>query len=276
MFSSAGNKKVKLIVKADNNCNDTIEKTIEIKKQAKAEFETKDVCENDSAVFINKSKDADSYIWKFGDGLAFGETSQSETVTRHKYQIPKTTTFLVTLVAKSGCSDSVTNPITVNQNPNSDFTYNQNGDKLELKAQSGYSQYKWKFNNKDSITVTTENYIHTLSNYSPIKICLQITDINNCTSQTCKTVPLGIKQTVKSPNFKIYPNPNSGTFTIETQNKGILEVQIFDVLGREISFEHDKTLSNFQIIKFSNSKGIYYIKLRQNGVVWVERVVVGE
>ncbi|MCC6722276.1 MAG: T9SS type A sorting domain-containing protein, partial [Bacteroidia bacterium] len=260
----------------DNNCNDTIEKTIEIKKQAKAEFETKDVCENDSAVFINKSQDADEFLWKFGDGLAFGETSQSETVTRHKYQIPKTTTFLVTLVAKSGCSDSVTNPITVNQNPNSDFTYNQNGDKLELKAQSGYSQYKWKFNNQDSISVTTENYIHTLSNYSPIKICLQITDINNCTSQTCKTITLGIKQTVKSPNYKIYPNPNSGTFTIETQNNGGLEVQIFDVLGKEIQFEHDKTLSNFQIIKFSNSKGIYYIKLKQNGVVWVERVVVGE
>ncbi|MCC6721870.1 MAG: hypothetical protein IT243_06680, partial [Bacteroidia bacterium] len=35
MFSSAGNKTIKLITKADNNCNDTIEKTIEIKKQAK-------------------------------------------------------------------------------------------------------------------------------------------------------------------------------------------------------------------------------------------------
>ncbi|MCC6721774.1 MAG: hypothetical protein IT243_06185, partial [Bacteroidia bacterium] len=224
MFSTAGNKAVKLVVKADNSCNDTIVKNVEIKKQALADFTVADICQSDSAVFVNKSVDADEFLWKFGDGLASGDTSPI-----HKYSITQTTTFLVTLVAKSGCADSVVNPVTVSQNPNSAFSYNQTGDKLNLKATSGYSSYKWKFNNNDSITVTAENYVHQLKNWQPIKVCLQITDVNTCNSQTCITVPLDIKQTFKQQTFKIYPNPNNGTFSIETQNSADLEVQIFDI-----------------------------------------------
>ncbi|MCC6181843.1 MAG: hypothetical protein IT237_08420, partial [Bacteroidia bacterium] len=109
MFSNAGIKAVKLIVKADNSCNDTIVKTVEIKTQAKADFSVTDVCESDSAVFINKSVDADEYLWKFGDGTQRKSKVKEE---RQKYKVTQTTTFLVTLVAISGCSDSVVNPVT--------------------------------------------------------------------------------------------------------------------------------------------------------------------
>ncbi|MCC6181845.1 MAG: T9SS type A sorting domain-containing protein, partial [Bacteroidia bacterium] len=135
-----------------------------------------------------------------------------------------------------------------------------------------------KFDDKDSITVTTENYVHPLKNWQPIKICLSITDINNCSSQTCKTVPVSVTPDSYQVHwdFKIYPNPNNGTFTIETQNSGELEVQIFDVLGREIGFEQNKISQYSCLIKLHETKGILFIKLKQNGVIGVGRVSIFE
>jgi hypothetical protein len=77
-----------------------------------------DVCEDDDAVFTNKSVVSAgnlNYSWKFGDKGT--STSQSP---RHRYNIGGVSkTYNVTLVAvvPGGCSDSITKAVTVNANP---------------------------------------------------------------------------------------------------------------------------------------------------------------
>jgi predicted secreted protein len=272
LFSVAGIKKVGLIVNSSNGCSDTMTKDVEIKVQSKAEFKVKDVCESDSVEFTNLSIDATGYSWKFGDG----NTSKIENP-KHRYQITSTTTYNVTLVAlvENGCSDSVVNAVTVNQNPNSDFTAIQTGDKLELKAKAGYTKYKWEIENEDSISTTNPNYTYDLKKYTPHKICLTVTDAVSCNAQSCKTITLGISKILKPYGFNIYPNPNSGNFTVEIENPVMdVTIEVFDLVGNLIEcIETDSSKKTYSI-DLKVAKGIYLVRVKNGGMAWNQRVVV--
>ncbi len=77
------------------------------------------------------------------------------------YQISSTIRFNVNLVALVlyGSSDSLTKALTVNPNPDSDFSYTTTGNKVDLRATvQGNTKYQWKFGNNDSTTTTVGYY----------------------------------------------------------------------------------------------------------------------
>jgi PKD repeat protein len=267
-FASAGTSSSTLILTSSNGCSDTLIKTIEIKPQSKADFTANDVCENDSVVFVNKSKDATGYNWKFGDG----QNSKIQNP-KHKYQISSSTTFNVTLVALSECSDSIVQAITVNQNPDANFTYTQTGNKLELKAKAGYFNYRWKMDGKDSISTANANYTYTLKNWNPLSICLKTTDLNGCFTESCKTIPLGISNLSKLSGFKLYPNPNTGNFTIEIENPGNdVSIEMYNLIG-ELVGRLDR-VGKVTLVDLNVESGIYLVKVRNGGVVWNQKVSI--
>ncbi len=121
LLSITGKRKVILDVISSNGCKDQITKIVEVKKQPKADFTFRDVCENDSAVFTNFSKDASSYSWNFGDG----KESKNQDV-KHKYPNgvnPKTYNVKLVALAKDGCSDSIAKTISVVESPIADFSF---------------------------------------------------------------------------------------------------------------------------------------------------------
>lgn len=72
---------------------------------------------------------------------------------------------------------------------------------------------------------------------------------------------LGINDFNLNENIKIYPNPTSGIFTIQSSYDNSVSVQLFDVLGKQVlkSYTINKGLN---IINASDlSKGIYLLKL---------------
>lgn len=272
LYSVPGTKSTILTLTSSNGCTDTLSKTIEIKPQSKADFTANDVCESDSAVFVNKSKDATSYKWKFGDGQISSKQNP-----KHKYQIATSTTFNVTLVAEvaNGCSDSVVNAVTINKNPNPDFITTQTGNKLELKAKAGYSKYQWEIETTDSFTTTNPNYTYTLKNYTPHKVCLTITDAAGCTAQTCKTIALGISKISKSDGFKIYPNPNPGNFIIEIENPGNdLSIEVYNLLGKLIKIVEISTNKLSYSVDLKVANGIYIVRVRNGESVFNQKVTI--
>jgi len=255
---------------------DGCEKTDTIKIDfltAKADFITNDVCENNPVIFINKSSpDSLNYKWKFGDGQI--TTSMSP---MHLYNIGGISrTYNVTLVASAfyGCSDSVTMDVTINANPISDFNFTINQNKFDFKSiQSGLTSYKWYFGNGDSSS--TKDIIYTYPKSGNFSVCLKTINASGCVSQTCKevSITLGISEIFKQNAFKIYPNPNSGSFTIEkTENKEILTIEIFNQIGQIVYWT--ELMENLNTLDLNLPRGIYLIRATNKKYMLSQRMIV--
>ena len=270
LFTLAGTKKISLATTSSNGCTDTVKKDVVIKPQSKADFTATDVCETDSAVFINKSQDATGYNWKFGDG----QTSKLQT-SKHKYNITSTTTYNVTLVAQvaNGCSDSISKAITINKNPSSDFSYTYNGIKVDLKITKAGNAYQWKFGTTDSFKTSATTYSHTIKSSDQTKVCLTATDISGCSSQTCKNVSVGILKVLKSDGFKLYPNPNTGNFTIEIENPvKDVSIEIFNLLGERV--KKVERAEKVTLIDLDVAEGMYWVRVKNGNLVWNQKILV--
>jgi hypothetical protein len=268
-FAKSGTSTSTLALTSSNGCTDTIKKSIVIKPQAKAEFEVKDVCENQTALFTNQSQDATGYLWKFGDG----QTSNLPTP-KHKYNITTTTTYNVTLVAQvlNGCADSISKALTINENPSSDFSYTYNGTKVDLKIAKGGNSYQWKFGTTDSLKTTATTYTHTIKSSDQHTVCLTATNLSGCSAQTCKNITVGIlKLTEKS--FKIFPNPNNGSFTIEMENPEMdAAIEVFDVMGKLV--KKVERVEKVTLVNLDVESGIYLVKVKNGGVIWMRKILV--
>ena len=212
LFSTTGDKKISLTLTSNNGCWDSITKTINVRPQAKANFVVSDVCQDDSAIFINKSIGAETYRWKFGDGLDAYIHSP-----KHKYlNNGVTLTFNVTLIAKisNGCSDSIAKPITINANPKSDFTYTMSGYSVYFKpSQAGNVIYKWTFGDGDSSS--TIQIAHKYPKPGQYDVCLYVISAAGCFSKGCHSISIKpckaefTKSIDTSQKFKIYLINNS-------------------------------------------------------------------
>ena len=270
-FASSGTSITTLTLTAPNGCTDALTKTIEIKTQSTADFITTDVCETDIAVFTNKSEDATSYNWRFGDGLK--STNESP---KHLYNIGGVSkTFNVSLVAivNNGCSDSITKAISINANPKSDFSYTKSGKSFNFtSSQSGNSKYRWLFGDGDSAITGTASHTYTDA-INEHTVCLKATNAAGCISETCKILSTVGVSLINPSGFKIYPNPNTGSFTIEMDNptrEALIEV--YDVMGKMV-----KTIERVEKITrvdLEAKPGIYLVKVRNGANVWFQKIFV--
>jgi PKD repeat protein len=272
-FSGYGNKRVRLTVTNTDGCKDSISKMVEIKPQAKAEFKVSDGCEKDSLSIENQSIGATQYKWKFGDG-----NTSTLANPKHVYTITKPTTFNITLVAvvNGGCSDSITKAVTINTLPSSDFGFTQNQSKIEFKAtQSGLEQYRWKFGNGDSGQTNKADYSYDFKkNNGLYNVCLTTINLAGCKSTTCKQIQYADTKTLSSQNAKLYPNPNTGTFTLEI-NQLPATCEVINNIGQilyQTSLTQAATKLDLEI-----AKGIYWLRIgNSNGVVNYRLVIVGK
>ena len=281
VFSSVGKKMVTLTVTSNNGCSDMISKEVNVKLQSKADFSIADVCEDEDAVFTNKSLVSSGnllYNWKFGDG----KTSAAQSP-RYQYFINNVSqTFNVTLVAvvPGGCSDSLTKQITVNAKPKSDFTYQTGGRLVNFSAtQANNTTYKWDFS--DGGTALTQNAQYHYLNYPSGKylVCLSVFNAAGCFSQTCKEVTItgGIDKLSMLTGVKIYPNPNKGNFTVAVEDpKSDISITVYNLLGDVIKVIETSPLKSVYSIDLNTANGIYMIKITNGGLISTSKITVNK
>jgi type IX secretion system substrate protein len=73
--------------------------------------------------------------------------------------------------------------------------------------------------------------------------------------------------------FKIYPNPNNGQFTIELPSSGNQQIEVTDLLGKQV-YSQTATQSTAQINLQGYPKGIYIVKVNSGEKTFVEKIVV--
>lgn len=85
---------------------------------------------------------------------------------------------------------------------------------------------------------------------------------------------LGINDFNLNDNIKIYPNPTTGVFTIQSSLDDVINVQLFDVLGKQVlkTFKIEKGIINIDVSDFS--KGIYLIKLSNQDSTINQKLII--
>lgn len=245
--------------------------TVTVNIHAKADFIVNPICEGDSATFINLSKNAETYIWKFGDG----ETSTEKSPKHFYKKIFKSHPPNCTLVAivSSGCSDSISKPVTINAYPKSDFSFTSNETVVNFKVlQSGNTSYKWVFGKIDSTLIV--NPVFDFQKLGIYTVCLNVTNAAGCFSKTCKEISLtiGVHNVVKPIGFNIYPNPSRGNFSIEKETTEILRIEIFNQMGQIVHKTEMK--EHLNPINVNLIDGIYFIRVTNGEKCFTQKIVV--
>jgi len=258
----------------DSTCDASIIRTaitVIVNPKAIADFSVNDICENDSATFINKSQNAQTYKWKFNDGHISNLKSP-----KHFYN-PWTEDPKATLVAldSNGCSDSILKAVNINSLPNSDFTFTANQNEVSFKPKhTENTYYKWFFGNGDSSLDVNSTYKYIKS--GPYTVCLKVINAAGCFSETCKEVSVvaGVYP-IKPNGLHLYPNPNSGSFTIErSETFGIMTVEVVNQIGLIVYREELK--GNLIPMNLNLPNGIYLIRVTDGENIMNQKIIVGK
>ncbi len=153
LYTSSGKYTVSLIATSANGCKDTTEQQVTVYNLPLADFSAKDVCFGQSMGFNNKTSNAVSYTWDFGEG-----SSSSNTNPNHTYTAAGN--YFVSLIAESanGCLDTIEKQVTVDPLPKTQFTFQDVCDKdtVDFINQTvGETGFSWDFG--DNTTSKVEN-----------------------------------------------------------------------------------------------------------------------
>ncbi len=208
-----------------------------------------------------------TYQWKKGANLISGATLSSYTATTGgNYKVIVTNT--VTGCSKTTASATI---VTVNAKPAATITPLGPttfcaGGSVVLAANTGTGlTYKWKKGSNFISGATLSNYTATTGgNYR-----VQVTNGNGCSKVSglvAVSVPCREGEIISSANnldFNVYPNPNSGEFTIKFLKPptSSIQIELTDEIGKVV--KRFETNDKIVVIKESNlAKGIYCLTAR--------------
>jgi len=121
-YATAGNYTVRMVIFTNSGCSDTAYKTITITPSPFVDFTAQSTCEDNPVQFVPGSEmnlnAIASWNWQFGDGASSILASPS-----HTYASPGTYMVMLTVTDTSGCSNSISHPVTVAPAPLVNFGY---------------------------------------------------------------------------------------------------------------------------------------------------------
>lgn len=242
-------------VTASNSCGsstDNIEVTIGTSPSVDAGLD-QNICQGESITL--SASGTGTFLW------STGETTSSIVVT-------PTGTETYSLTANSSCgnaSDNVTVTVNIPVAP----VITDNGGTLSSTA--GVT-YQWYLNFTAIPGANNQEYTPTQEGTYTV----EVTDANGCTvtSEDYVFITIGIAD--NSAFFKVYPNPNSGIFTVAT-TENILDIVIYNSLGEVVSkVAGNSAKANITIDISTIAAGIYFVEARTAERSFVERVTVGK
>ncbi|MDP3147259.1 MAG: T9SS type A sorting domain-containing protein [Bacteroidota bacterium] len=181
--------------------------------------------------------------------------------------------YSVTGTDANGCvsSNPAVSSVTVNPSPTVTAVSSTSilcvGQTASLTA-SGATTYTWNTTSNNTVIAISPTVTTTYTVTGEANSCTNTFTISQTVS-ACTGID---NKVTSSLGVLVYPNPNSGLFSIELNNGSIKNIEVMDVTGRIVLA---KTSSNekidFNINTLSN--GIYYVKIQSNNSVEVVKVV---
>lgn len=195
------------------------------------------------------------------------------------YSAPASQTKYFRVIANNGvCADtSVAFRIVVMPVPVVYFTWSIMGLTVNFDA-SGFNEiiYDWNFGD-GSDSIKNDHIEHTYDSSGTYHVCLTVYNGSNCSFTSCHDVlvyPLGINYILNQNEFKVYPNPNKGLFTIIFIREIISgKIELFSITGQKICAENIRNNSHTFNIK-KNGSQVYMLIITTEKDVWKRKIVV--
>lgn len=181
------------------------------------------------------------------------------------------TTYVVYGTDANGCSSSDTFNLSLYPAP-SIPTITQN---LSVLTSSPASGYQWYYNNGMIAGATSQSYTATQNG----QYYVVITDANGCSAFSAPLTinDVSVNELFIESGVTIFPNPNSGSFTVTFAQDGRSgSVEIFDLAGQRVHAENLPAGNNGKLeMQPQLSSGVYLLRISLNdGTVLSQRMVI--
>ena len=268
---------------ATNDCGSvTTTQTIVVAFQAPVAFfdaEQTQGCAPLTVAFQNlSSENASSFEWFFQGGEPANSAEENPTVVYNQVGV-----YDVMLIASNANgADTFTQLafIEVNTVPTTTWTYNDDGGTVTFtNTSTNATSYEWDFG--DGTTSTEENPVHTYQQNGEYEVTL--TAFNDCgfASNTI-TITVMVNAVEEIPGiqvFELFPNPNSGQFTLRLEGLPLdeLNISLVNVIGQrltdeKVDFSTGKLHKEFNLSELPT--GTYILQLRSADKVLHKKLVI--
>ncbi len=254
--------------------------------------EVTEICEGDEVQFTDYSSGTTTeWSWEFEGGTPETSTEQNPAVIY--YEMGE---FDVTLtVTGSSGSNTTTKENYINTVPKPETPDNMAGEEEVCQGNTDLytcdevayaSSYVWALNPPDAGTLV-ENGVECTITWSDQVMgmaTLKVCGINDCGEgpwseeyevliQNCT----GIESNTDESVLSIYPNPNTGSFTLELNANDQLKLKVINAIG-EVVYKIDQLdVNGFYVksIELNNlAEGVYYLRLEGNTMIKTEKIVI--
>ena len=217
-YTQAGTFQATLTVQTSGGCSHSITQTVTVNPQPTANFTSTTVCQGETTQLSSTStgQNISSYQWSFGDG----QTGTGQNVS-HTYAQAGTYQATLTVQSNGGCSDNITQTVTVNPQPTANFTATSvcQGNPTVFTSTSTGDQingYQWNFG--DGQTGTGQTISHTYAQPGTYPVTLDVQTSGSCSDAITQNVAV-----YAQPVASVTATPatvNYGATTTLTANAG--------------------------------------------------------
>ena len=224
----------------------TDEITISFDQTISGEFSYESGCVGESLSFTDETDPEDDVInswqWDFGDG-----TQGSGSDVNHTYNTSGTFVVTLTINTQNGCSDVITNDVTIYNDPFADFDFAATsfaaGVPITFVDLSiGANTVVWDFGNDDSDTIVG-NFSYTYDEDGVYIITQTVFNQFGCADSTTKTLVLEDAEEVYPPSMPTAFSPNGDNINDVLNVLGgpfaEIEFRVFNQWGEQIFFSTD-------------------------------------
>lgn len=213
-YASAGSFSVSLTATNGNGCSNRVTRTVVVSPQPKVTFTANSPCEGSAVNFSNSSTQG-ANNWTLGDGATSRLTNPN-----HNYTSAGTYSVKLTVTTAAGCTNSMTNNVTVNPNPLASFTSKAlctgpNVDFTNTSTIGGGSITSSQWNYGDASVGTSNS--HTYAKAGVYNVTLMVTSDRGCMTSSTSPVAVYAAPTAKFSSTDVCLG-QSAKFTNESSN----------------------------------------------------------